>query len=285
MTPCLFVAALSHSVPSVYCFVVMCVWLPLCVSSSPSLSPPIPPTVFRTFFWLSHHPMFLPPTSPWLSICSLTSCNSCLFSFLSLSFSFFLYVLVSLTLSLPPPPPMSLAFGRELQSQLFVLELLQAHHDGILVYTGLSSAGYQSHTHQLLLHTPHQLCCSHGPCGGQGRCLLCSACQQGIGRIKGIVVHHLINCCWQKDLKKEGGKGRGWSTTSGKWIITLQTLQYWVIILGNGNVTIDSSSQMMTLGWQKNLHFKYSYWADYQTDSFKLTKKLTYETKAAGPIW
>ncbi len=131
-------------------------------------------------------------------------------SFLSLSLSQFLPLgLVSLShslsLSLPPPPPLPPAFGRELQSQLFILELLQAHHDGILVYTGLSSAGHQSHTHQLLLHTPHQLCSAHGPRGGQGRRLFCSACQGRMGVIKGSVVDHLISSGWQ-----------GWSTDSEK---------------------------------------------------------------------
>lgn len=68
-----------------------------------------------------------------------------------------------------PPPPLPLAFRGELQSQLFVLELLQTHHDGSLVDARLSSAGYQPHTHHLLLHAPHQLCGAHGPRGGQGR--------------------------------------------------------------------------------------------------------------------
>lgn len=57
------------------------------------------PLFSHFFFCFSHHPMFLPPTSLWLSMCSLTSCNSCLFYFLSLSFNFFLSVSVFLTLA------------------------------------------------------------------------------------------------------------------------------------------------------------------------------------------
>lgn len=173
------------------------VFLPLCPFSTDSSHH------FSHFFWLPHHSTFLPPTSPWLSICSLSSCippPSLLFIPLSQ------YLLHDISVSLPPPS-LPLAFGRELQSQLFILELLQAHHDGILVYAGLSSAGHQSHTHQLLLHAPHQLCGSHGPCGGQGRRLFCRACQRGMGNIKGSVVHHLISSGWQKLVSKSWKRG------------------------------------------------------------------------------
>lgn len=61
------------------------------------------------------------------------------------------------------------AVGRELQPKLLVLELLQAQHDRLLVYAGLPSPRYQPHAHHLLLHTPDQLCCAHGPRRRQGR--------------------------------------------------------------------------------------------------------------------
>ena len=172
---CLFVAALSHSVPSVCCFVV-CTWLPLRVSSSPSRLSTNSSHHFSHFF-LALPPLHvsashLPMTKYLFSIFLLPTTHPPFCPSLSISSSHSL----TLSLSLPPVPP---AFGRELQSQLFILELLQAHHDGILVYTGLSSAGHQSHTHQLLLHTPHQLRGAHGPCGGQGRRLFRHACQEG----------------------------------------------------------------------------------------------------------
>lgn len=143
-----------------------------------------PSHLFSHIFWSSHRSLFLPPTSPWLSICALSSCFPSLLLSPSLSLRLGLSLFLSLTLSLPPLPLPS-AFRGELQSQLFILELLQAHHDGILVHAGLSSAGHQPHTHQLLLHTPHQLCCAHGPRGGQGRRLLSSACQEGRAGSKG----------------------------------------------------------------------------------------------------
>lgn len=61
------------------------------------------------------------------------------------------------------------AVGGELQPKLLVLELLQAQHDGLLVYAGLPSTRHQPHAHHLLLHTPDQLRCAHGPRRRQGR--------------------------------------------------------------------------------------------------------------------
>lgn len=95
---------------------------------------------------LTSHPAFF-LFNPWL-FCSLVS-----LLFLTLYHFHF---------------PLTAAFGRELQSQLLFLELFKAHHDGILVFTGLSFNGYQSHTHQLFLHTSHKLCGADGPCGSQG---------------------------------------------------------------------------------------------------------------------
>ena len=66
---------------------------------------------------------------------------------------------------LSPPSP---ALGGEFQSQLLLLELLEALHDRPLVHAGLQAAGHQPHTHQLLLHPPHQLRRAHGSRGGQG---------------------------------------------------------------------------------------------------------------------
>lgn len=148
---------------------------------------------FSHFFWLTHHSKFLStshlPVTKYPFPDFLHPKPLCLFyPFLWISIFYFFSL---------PPPPLPPAFGRELQSQLFILELLQAHHDGILVYAGLSSAGHQSHTHQLLLHTPHQLCGAHGPRGGQGRRLRCCGCQRGLDDIKGSVVHHSISSGWQ----------------------------------------------------------------------------------------
>lgn len=60
------------------------------------------------------------------------------------------------------------AVGRELQSKLLLLELLQTHHDRILVHSGLQTTRHQPHSHVLFLHTPHELCRANGPRGGQG---------------------------------------------------------------------------------------------------------------------
>lgn len=57
----------------------------------------------------------------------------------------------------------------EFQPQLFVLELLEAQYDGLLVDAGLPAAGNQPNAHHLLLHTPHQLRCAHGSRGREGR--------------------------------------------------------------------------------------------------------------------
>lgn len=107
------------------------------------------------------------PMTEYLFCVPVFSQPSCFFvsQFLPVCLGFSQSHSVSLSLSLSHLP----AFRKEFQSQLFILELLQAHHDGILVYAGLSSAGHQSYTHQLLLHPPYQLCSAHGPRGGQGR--------------------------------------------------------------------------------------------------------------------
>lgn len=238
MAPCLFVLLLHSCILSLLFVVVLvfdCLFLPL---------PPIIHQFIPPLFCLSSwRPWFYPP--PWYNYVSDLCLPAPPITPLFFVPSFNLILL-----------PLPLAFGRKLQSQLFFLELRQAHHDGVLVYAGLSFAGHQSHTHQLLLHTPHQLCRSHGARGGQGRCWFCRACQRG-ARIKGSDVHHLISNCWQSrstDLKNRGGrKAKKGTTTSGKWIITLQTLRCLVVRHQWGKFTTDSSRRMMTLGWI-NLH-------------------------------
>lgn len=204
LAPRLCVYLLLHSRILSLLFVV---WL--CVLDSLSVYLPLHPlplqflplfSHFFFFFWLSHHLVFLPPTSPWLSTCVLffLLCHpSFLFVPLLISLSLSHPLSLSLSLHLLPPslPP---ALGGKLQSQLLVLELFQAHHDGILVDAGLSSPGHQSHTHQLLVHTPDQLRRAHGARGGQGRRFSpAPAGMGGMGEIKGLVVHHLISGGWQ----------------------------------------------------------------------------------------
>lgn len=167
---CLFLAA---PVPFV-----CCVYRVYSSSSSSSL---IPPTGFSLFFWLCLQKRIC-PSLPLL-----------LFSFSSLTQSV-LWFFSRLSLCLVSTSP---AFGRELQSQLLFLELFQAHHDGILVYTGLSSAGHQSHTHQLLLHTSHQLRSADGPRGSQGT-LWFTRARTGMGEIRESTIHHAISSVCQK---------------------------------------------------------------------------------------
>lgn len=68
--------------------------------------------------------------------------------------------------------PFPTAIRGELQPQLFVLELLQANHDWLLVDPGLPFAEHQPNTHHMLLHPSHQLCRPNGPRGCQGRLTL-----------------------------------------------------------------------------------------------------------------
>lgn len=53
------------------------------------------------------------------------------------------------------------AAGESLWAELFLLELLRAHNDGAVVFSGLQAGTQQQHTHHLLLLTSHQLCCAH----------------------------------------------------------------------------------------------------------------------------
>lgn len=59
--------------------------------------------------------------------------------------------------------------GALLQSQLFLLELLRAQHDGILVYSGLQTSGNQQEPHHLLLQSLDQLRHPHGSSGKCGK--------------------------------------------------------------------------------------------------------------------
>lgn len=218
------------------------------------LFPPIPPTSFSLFFGSPTTPCFLPPTSPWPSIYSVSPCSPNPPAFLSLSF--FLSVWVSLNHTLPLFLSLSLlpAFRKEFQSQLFILELLQAHHDGILVYAGLSSAGHQSYTHQLLLHPPYQLCSAHGPRGGQGRhfSLLVHA-RRGWAISGGqlfiiwlaVAGQHILKIEREEEKKRE----RSQHLKSRLWIFGV-----WITTLAGKIFTIDLSSCMMTLIWgEKNV--------------------------------
>lgn len=65
--------------------------------------------------------------------------------------------------SLFPLSPLCCAEGTLLQSQLLLLELLRAQHDGILVHSGLQATGNQQEPHHLLLQSPDQLRHPHGP--------------------------------------------------------------------------------------------------------------------------
>lgn len=96
MPLCLFVAAISHSVPSVCCFVAVCIWLCLCVSSSTSFFHQFLPPV--SHFFLAHRPLHafcLPPPHDRVSILCprvlptlllfCLSVPSCLSGFLSIT--------------------------------------------------------------------------------------------------------------------------------------------------------------------------------------------------------
>lgn len=249
MPLCLFVAAISHSVPSVCCFVAVCIWLCLCVSSSTSFFHQFLPPVSH-FFWLIDHSMLSAshlPMTKYLFCVPVFSQPSCFFvsQFLPVCLGFSQSHSVSLSLSLSHLP----AFRKEFQSQLFILELLQAHHDGILVYAGLSSAGHQSYTHQLLLHPPYQLCSAHGPRGGQGRhfSLLVHA-RRGWAISRGqlfiiwlaVVGQHILKIEGEEEKKRE----RPQHLKSKLWIFGV-----WITTLAGKIFTIDLSSCMMTLIW------------------------------------
>lgn len=197
LPPRLCVYLLLHSVPSVCCFVV-CTRLPLCVPSSSSLSPPIPPTIFLTFFWLSHHSMVLPPTSPWRSVCELflpALLPLLLYVPLSISSSWFLF----LTHSLFP----------------FLLLSCPQHSEenfnpncSFWSYSKRTMTGYWSTQDCRLLATnrTHTSCsCTHLT---SFAVLMAHVevkvgvyppvlAREGMGKIKGSVVHHLISSGWQ----------------------------------------------------------------------------------------
>lgn len=248
MPLCLFVAAISHSVPSVCCFVAVCIWLCLCVSSSTSFFHQFLPPV--SHFFLAHRPLHafcLPPPHDRVSILCPRVLPTLLLFCLSVPscLSGFLSITLCLSFSLSHLP----AFRKEFQSQLFILELLQAHHDGILVYAGLSSAGHQSYTHQLLLHPPYQLCSAHGPRGGQGRhfSLLVHA-RRGWAISRGqlfiiwlaVVGQHILKIEGEEEKKRE----RPQYLKSKLWIFGV-----WITTLAGKIFTIDLSSCMMTLIW------------------------------------
>lgn len=212
------------------------------------LFPPIPPTSFSLF--LAHRPLHafcLPPTHDRVSILRPRVLPTLLLFCLSVPscLSGCLSITLCLSFSLSHLP----AFRKEFQSQLFILELLQAHHDGILVYAGLSSAGHQSYTHQLLLHPPYQLCSAHGPRGGQGRhfSLLVHA-RRGWAISMGqlfiiwlaVVGQHILKIEGEEEKKRE----RPQHLKSKLWIFGV-----WITTLAGKIFTIDLSSCMMTLIW------------------------------------
>lgn len=72
----------------------------------------------------------------------------------------------------------------ELQPELLFLELLEAHHDGVLVNAGLPTAGHEPDSHHMLLHPSHQLCGADGPRGCQG-----GLSSPGAGRVHLLHAH------------------------------------------------------------------------------------------------
>lgn len=205
----------SHASMFICCcnltFCPFCLLFCCCVYLTPSLCFFLYILFFHQFlppfshFFLAHQPLHafrLPPPHDQVSILCPRVLPALLLFCLSVSSCLGFSRSHALSLSLPLLP----AFGKEFQSQLFILELLQAHHDGILVYAGLSSAGHQSYTHQLLLHPPYQLCSAHGPRGGQGKhfSLLVHARRGGVGNICGSVIYHLISSVWSTSRNIEG---------------------------------------------------------------------------------
>lgn len=104
MPLCLFVAAISHSVPSVCCFVAVCIWLCLCVSSSTSFFHQFLLPVSH-FFWLTDHSMLSAshlPMTEYLFCVPVFSQPSCFFvsQFLPVCLGFSQSHSASLSLSL-----------------------------------------------------------------------------------------------------------------------------------------------------------------------------------------
>lgn len=201
MVSCLFVAALSHSVPSVCCFV--CVFYSLSVSSSPSLLHHLLPLVFS--LRLAPPPLHvstshLPMTKYLFTAFLHPSSLPLLYPFLSISSS--PYLRLSSSSSLAP----SIRKRTSIPTVRSGATPSAPWRDSGLLRTVVCWPPI-AHTPAAPARTSPALRCSWPTWRSRysRRVLfICCYCQKRMGKINGSAVQHLINRSWKRE---EGGRG------------------------------------------------------------------------------